>query len=215
MSRSGISPIGKLGILCALFGIPLLFLGMSWGLGKLSNMFPYAATIIVVLGCDIYSNHVGALLYDFYEGHKPFWSWIPCIGEVAILPVTYSRILIPLYPLAIFFGLLAFAPYSIIKVFGEWAIQSVPFWATIITLIIMFSIQIIKGIGLCVLFTDVEECWSEKVHTGVGAIAKLRPLLFFPFIRAIGLYGLAKPLETLVTFNQQTVSDQDDSVLDE
>lgn len=215
MSRSGITPAGKMGILCILFGIPLLFVGMSWGLGKLSDMFPYAATIIVVLGCDIYANHVGSLLYDFYEGRKPIWAWIPCIGEAAMLPSTYSRIVIPMYPVAIVFGALALAPYSIIKVFGEWAIQALPFWSTIIVLIIMLAVQIIKGIGLCALFTDVEECWLESVHTRVGAIAKFRPLLFFPFIRAIGLYGLAKPLETLVTFNSQTVSDQEDSVLDE
>lgn len=204
---SGISPQGKLAILGALFGIPILFVVFSQGLGRLIDIAPGIVLVMVILVCDVYSAHICSLLYEYYETDVPLWRWVPCVGEASLLTRKYRNKAFIFYIVALFAGIMSKLPYSILKIFGQLAIQAIPFYMMVIALIGLVGVQIVKGLGLIVIFTDIEGRWKESIRAKLGIISKYKLLLFIPFVRMIGLYALAKPLETLVVFNHSTVNE--------
>lgn len=216
MSKSnGISPAGKIGILLTLFGIPCIFIWFSAGFKLLADLAPGIVTVIVVITCDIYAAHVGTLIYRFYESEPPLWRFLPCVGELALMTKKWCRIGIILYIVEILMIAIALAPYGIISVLGDWAIQTLPFYMIFGALIVAAVIQIVKGLGMVEICSDVDEIWFEMTHTSTGAISKAKILMYIPFVRQLGLYSLSKPLETLVTFNQQTYDDANEDTIAE
>lgn len=214
-NNSTITAAGKLGILLAIFGVPAIFFGISFGLQRVIDFAPYVTVVVVLVVCAGYVSHVTGLLYDFYEVNRPLWRFIPCVGELALMTRKYMRIGIILYCVAIMLLGFSVAPYSVTKLFGQGALQAIPFYMMLGSLFILLVLQIVKGIGMAQVFKDVEECWVEQVHTRLGLINKYKPLLFIPFVRMLGLYGLAKPLETLVTFNDRTINSETDLLVDD
>lgn len=200
-SKSGVSAGGKLAILLVLFGLPLLFFIFMKGTSKLAEWSSSILFVLIILASTIYTFYTSRLLYKYFDAKNPIWSIVPCVGELSLMDSKYAIASFILYICSfVMFGLTVL-PYNVTKIFGEMALQTIPFYGMIFSLLFLFVIQIIKGIGMCKTVDVIADEWFNKINTSLGFITKYKALLFIPFIRVIGLYVLSKPLDTLVTYN--------------
>lgn len=199
-TQNGISSAGKVGILCAVFGIPALFFATSYGLSVLFDVAPYAVVLVLVAFATAYTAQTSALMYQFYDVDPPVLRFIPCLCEITLLDLKYHIPCYILYVAATFFIGMSLLPYSIMKILGENLATSLPFYLMAIGFVLLGAIQVIKGIGLMQTMKDISGDWKKRMQSSVGVIDKLVPLGFIPFVRVIALYSLNKPLSTLVSF---------------
>lgn len=199
-TQNSISSAGKVGILCAVFGIPALFFATSYGLSVLFDVAPYAVVLVLVAFATAYTAQTSALMYQFYDVDPPVLRFIPCLCEITLLDLKYHIPCYILYVAATFFIGMSLLPYSIMKILGENLATSLPFYLMAIGFVLLGAIQVIKGIGLMQTMKDISGDWKKRMQSSVGVIDKLVPLGFIPFVRVIALYSLNKPLSTLVSF---------------
>lgn len=198
--QQGISPAGKVAILVAVFGIPILFAVSSWGLSKLYEIAPTILIIVVILAATIYTAYTASLMYKFYEAPAPILRFIPCLCELSLIDVKFRMPCYILYALAVLLFGATQLPYETMKILGSGFALNGGFYLMLLSFLLLFVIEIIKGIGLMGTMKDVEEDWKKQVHTDVGALDKMIIFGFIPFVRVIALYALSKPLDTLVSF---------------
>ncbi len=206
----GISPAGKVAILCAVFGVPFLFFASSWGLSKLFEIAPMTLVLVLVVAATIYTAYTSKLMYDFYDVDAPLLRFVPCLCETTLLDMKWHLPCYILYALVLAFFGLSFLPYSALSFLGEDFALDASFYFIVIAIILLAVIQVIKGIGIMQTMKDIAVEWKKQVHADVGALNKLTPLGFLPFVRVIALYSLNKPLSTLVSFMGATVDDADE-----
>lgn len=132
-----------------------------------------------------------------------------------MMDVKFLKIGTPLYILALLFLGLSRLPYSVVSFLGQELALVFPFYATLIAFGFLGAIQIVKGIGILGCIKMVSDEWEDQMHGSLGFIKSFGWLGFIPFVRVMAVYGLNKPLSTLVTFNNTTISDNDDVVLEE
>lgn len=203
----GVSPAGKAAIMLIVFGVPALFFASSWGLSKLFELAPYYIVAALVIFATIYTAYTSKLMYDFYEIQAPVLRFVPCVCETTLIDVKYHMPCYILYALAIIFAGLSQLPYSVLKVLGDGFALSAGFYFIIVAIVLLVAIQVIKGIGFIGTMKDIGEEWNRQTHADLGAISRLTPLGFIPFVRVIALYSLNKPLSTMVSFMGVTVDD--------
>ena len=209
------SPATRALILLAVVGIPLIFVLAIMGTEVIVQTAPYLIIVVMAVAMAIYSGMTSALLYDYFEVQSPIWRWIPCIGELSLMDSKFVKFGVLFYALAaVFFGI-SNLPYSILRNFGEGVALDLPFYMMVLTFAMLGAVQIVKGIGLLGCMKTVSAEWDEKVGTSLGLIKSFAWLGFIPFVRVMAVYALNKPLSTLVTFNDMTVSDTDDVKLEE
>lgn len=206
----GISPAGKVAILVAIFGVPILFFASSYGLSKIFEVAPMTLVGVLIIIATVYTAYTSKLMYDFYDVDAPFLRFVPCVCETTLLDIKWHLPCYICYILAILFGVASQLPYSVLKVLGEGFALNASFYFTIIAIIFLAIIQVLKGIGLMQTMKDIGVEWKKQVHADVGMLSKLTPLGFIPFVRVIALYSLNKPLSTLVSFMGATVETADD-----
>lgn len=206
----GISPAGKVAILLAIFGVPILFFASSYGLSLVFEIAPAALIGVLVVFATVYTAYTSKLMYDFYDVEAPILRFIPCVCEVTLVDMKWHVPCYICYGLAVIFLGLSQLPYNLLKILGEGFALNASFYFTVIAIIFLAIIQVIKGIGLMQTMKDIGVEWKRQVHADVGVLNKLTPLGFIPFVRVIALYSLNKPLSTLVSFMGATVDDSDD-----
>lgn len=211
MKRNGIGATAKVAILLVLFGIPILFVAMSYGLSILFDIAPGAILLLFTFFYGAYSGSVGSALYDFYEVKKPLWTYVPYVGDLWLIDSAYRTPCLILYIIAAIFVGLALLPYEVLKVFGTSLALTINFYFMIIAIAILAVVQIIKGIGLRNCMRDIKEEWESIFHSSVGALSTFTVCGFLPFVRIITLYALNKPLSTL-KFQHYTASSVEDDV---
>lgn len=209
-SSGGISPAGKTAIILVMFGIPLLFVGASWGLDVLFSVAPGAAIGVLVLVATAYTARTSRLLYNYYEADPPLTRFIPCICELTLIDRKYRTPCYILYLMAGLMALGAFMPYQIASKLGVDFVEHHTFWFGVAFLLVMVVLEIIKGIGIAGCMQDISNDWYEQTHSDVGLIKRFTPLGFIPFVRVIALYSLNKPLDTMVGFMGVSANDVGD-----
>lgn len=212
--RNG-SPATKGLILLGVLAVPVVFVLAAMGTNFLMDSAPYALIAVLAIAIAIYTGTTCNLLYDYCETKRPFYSFIPCFGELAMMDVKFLKIGTPLYILALLFLGLSRLPYSVVSFLGQELALVFPFYATLIAFGFLGAIQIVKGIGILGCIKMVSDEWEDQMHGSLGFIKSFGWLGFIPFVRVMAVYGLNKPLSTLVTFNNTTISDNDDVVLEE
>lgn len=206
-SQQGVSPTGKMAIIAVLFGVPILFFASSYGLSVISEKIPVAIVGVLILVATAYTAHTSRLMYTYYEVEAPILRFIPCLCEVTLMDQKFWVPCYSLYGGVVVSGLVAFLPYSIAKVFGEWFVENHVFVFGLVAFALLLVIQVIKGIGLYGCINDIAADWNNQTRSDVGFIKRFAPFAFIPFVRVIALYGLNKPLSTMVDFMNVSVSD--------
>lgn len=202
-------------ILGVAVGIPAIFVFAVFGTNMLLNKAPLILLAVVAIAIAVYNGMTCGLLYEYCEVDEPKLSYIPCWGELYLMDSKYLKIGTPLYILAIVFFGLSRLPYSTVSFLGENVALSFPFYMIVLAMLMLFIIQIVKGIGILGCVKMVAGEWQSQMHGSLGFIKSFGWLGFIPFVRVMAVYGLNKPLSTLVTFSNTTISDNDDVVLEE
>lgn len=198
-----IAAVLSIGLLLAIFSLWFVFTKFE----ITDSVLTQRILFIAILACIIYfTSDVVGLLYTFYEMPRPWQRFVPVISEFYMLDMRYRK---PAYiTLALSCVALLFAamPYQMKAIFGTQNIAAIGFYGYFMAFCIFFVCQLIVGIGLLQTTGDIAEEW--EAHTGVtlGAISMYKIFAIFPIVRVFTFYGLRKPLDTLVTFRNQTVS---------
>lgn len=212
--RNG-SPATKGLILLGVLAVPVLFVLAAMGTSALMDVAPYALIGVLAIAIAIYTGITCNLLYRYCETRPAWYAFVPCYGELAMMDSKFMRIGTPLYILVILFLGLSRVPYSMLSFLGQDLALVFPFYSTLIAFVLLGVIQVVKGIGILGCIKMVSDEWEDQMHGSLGFIKSFGWLGFVPFVRVIAVYGLNKPLSTLVTFNNTTISDNDDVVLEE
>lgn len=212
--RNG-SPATKGLILLGVLAVPVLFVLAAMGTSALMDVAPYALIGVLAIAIAIYTGITCNLLYRYCETSPAWYAFVPCYGELAMMDSKFMRIGTPLYILVILFLGLSRVPYSMLSFLGQDLALVFPFYSTLIAFVLLGVIQVVKGIGILGCIKMVSDEWEDQMHGSLGFIKSFGWLGFVPFVRVIAVYGLNKPLSTLVTFNNTTISDNDDVVLEE
>lgn len=206
-NSGGISPGGKLAIILVLFGIPISFFGVSWGLDWLFQVAPWTIVAILLVFATIYTARTSGLLHKYYDAQAPILRFVPCLCELTLIDQKYRGISYILYSLAAVMVCGAFMPYSIAKVLGAGFAERHTFWFGVAFAVVMVVLEAVKGIGISACMKDVADDWYQQTHSDVGLIKRFTPLGFIPFVRVIAIYSLNKPLDTMVAFMGVNVND--------
>lgn len=205
----------SVGVLLVVIGVPLLFVLGSVGTSWLAEKAPYVLLGVIVVFAAIYSGITSGLLWDFFEEDAPWYRWVPCFGELTIMDSKYLKVGGILYIVALAFFALGRIPYQLVSFLGNKTALNFPFYMTVVAFLVLAAIQVIKGIGIVGCTKTISSVWEERNHTDAGFIKRFSFLGFLPFVRIVAIYALNKPLTTMVTFNEETISDNDDVVLRE
>lgn len=205
----------SIGILLVIIGIPLLFVLSSLGTSWLATTAPYLMVAVIAVFAAIYTGMTSSLLWDFYEESAPWYRWVPCFGELTIMDSKYLKIGGILYIPAIIALALSQLPYKVISFLGENVALNFPFYMMVVALFFLLAVQVVKGIGIMDCTKTIASLWEERNNTSSGFIKRFGILGFIPFVRVVAVYALNKPLTTMVTFNEETISDNDDVELSE
>lgn len=209
------NPATRALMLLVIVAVPVLFVLAIVSTEALVNIAPYLLVVVIAVIMGIYSGITSGLLYDYFEVSAPWYRWIPCYSELTLVDSKFLAIGSVFYVVAIIFLAISRIPYSVSKVLGDTVALSLPFYATVVALLFLLAVQIVKGIGILGCYKTLEVEWEEKMNTTLGFIKTFSWLGFIPFVRVLAVYGLNKPLSTLVTFNDITVSDSTDVELEE
>lgn len=209
------NPAARALVLLAVVAVPLLFVLAIISTDFIVTVAPYLLIVLIAVVMGIYSGITSQLLYEYFEVYPPWYRWVPCFSELTLMDSKYLKIGTVFYALAVIFLGISRIPYSVSKMLGETIALSLPFYATVVAMLMLFAVQIVKGIGLLGCYKTVGAEWKEKMETSLGFIKTFSLLGFIPFVRVLAVYGLNKPLSTLVTFNDITVSDSDEVALEE
>ena len=209
------SPAVRFLILGVIVGLPALFVLADKGTSYLVEVAPYAIILVMAIAAAAYSGYTSSLLYRYYEGKAPWYSWVPCFGELTMMDGKYTKIGTPLYVAAIALLVLSRMPYSVTSIFGQAFGLHFPLVMTVLAFVVLAAIQVIKGIGLVGCMKVLEDEWKEHTHAELGLIKSFAFFGFVPFVRVMAMYALNKPLSTMVQFNSVTVSDSSEVTLTE
>ena len=200
-------------VLAVIVGIPLMLWGVSTLTSTLAEVAPLALIAVIVVFAAIYTAVTAKLLYDFYDVEAPWYRWVPCYGELTLGDARYVKYGSIAYAIAVAFFGLSRLPYSITKVLGGQLATDLPFYMTIVAFAALLVVQIIKGISLIDCTKTVAEEWERVNHTDAGFIKRFAFLGFLPFVRVLAIYGLNKPLTSMVTFEGRVFDDDEEAVL--
>lgn len=209
------NPAARAMILLVAVGVPLLFVLASVGTRGLIERAPYLLLVLCAIVMGVYVGYTSGLLYQFYEVSRPWYCFTPCYGELALMDSKFLKIGSIFYVVAILFLGLSRIPFVVLKGLGENLAISFPFYCTVVAFIALAGVQVVKGFGLVDCMKTVSSEWEEHMNTSLGFIKSFCWLGFIPFVRVIAIYAINKPLSTLVTFNEITVSDTTDVELAE
>lgn len=204
--RTGVDTGTKAMVFLGFLGIIVLFVGMVFLTDVLASVSTYISLALFVVVITYYTSDAVALMYDFYETDRPIGRFIPFICEFYLLDVKLRRICYSLTGLVIALVVLARLPYSVKAVFGESFALSSSFYLMFAALVILVILEITIGVGLISTIGDICNDWRRIVKTDVGSIKRLSIFAFIPFVRVFAIYALRKPLDTLVTFRNETYS---------
>ena len=213
--KNGINPAAKGAVLATIVGVPLVFALVSFGTSKLLDIAPLVLIPVCAVAAAVYNGITCNLLYDYCEVRRPWFSFIPCYGELALMDSLFLKIGSVLYIFVVVSLVLSRLPYTALSFLGQNLAVRFPFWATFVAFVFLFAIQVVKGIGILGCIKMVSDEWTEKMSGTVGFIKSFGWLGFIPFVRVMAIYGINKPLSTLVTFNDITISDTQDVELEE
>ena len=202
-------------ILATVVGVPAIFALAAVGTSMLSESAPYILIAVIAVIAAIYNGMTCNLLYDYYEVRRAWYAFIPCFGELCLMDEKFMKIGSVPYVLAVLCLGASQIPYSVFGFLGDKTAINMPLFFVLIAFVMLFIVQIVKGIGLIGCVKNVSDEWEEQIGGTIGFIKSFSWLGFIPFVRVMAIYGLNKPLSTLVTFNDITVSDNDDVVLEE
>lgn len=215
MRQNKLSSKAKVAILLVIIIVPSLFAAAAVGTSKLFTAAPIAVVAALLVASGIYTGYASARLYRFFGSSQPWYSYLPCFGEVSLLDGVFFTPCLALY----IFAILAFAashlPYSVLSAISPDFAFAAPFWLTVLCFVLLLALQIVKGIGLTRTMKAVSTVWEERMHTSLGLLNASILLNFIPFVRIISVYCLAKPLSTMVDFNHMSSAEDDDIVLSE
>lgn len=209
------NPAARAAILGLAVGIPILFVLAVKGTKYLSSAAPFAVVLLIVAAATVYTGMTTQLLYRYFESTAPWYAWLPCFGELAIMDSKFMKVGAPCYLGALIFLLISRMPYSVVSFLGEGLAINLPFIATVCAFVCLAAVQVVKGFGILHCIKVIGAEWESHIKTSLGLIKSLSLLGFIPFVRVMAVYALNKPLSTLVTFRGITTSDSDDVVLSE
>lgn len=210
-----ISPVARLAVLGSVVVIVGLFAAVSFGTAELMDIAPLLIIPVLAIGIAVYTAMTSKLLYEYFEVKPPISRFIPCYGELTLMDNKFLKIGTVLYIVAIVFLAGTQIPYDVAKVLSDDIAFSLPFYCMVAALVVLLAIQIIKGIGFLGCVKTIVAEWDEHVGGSIGIIKTLAWLGFIPFVRVVALYALNKPLSTMVTFNDITVSTDEVEDLEE
>ena len=193
-------------IFLGILGIFGLFIGLVFLTGALAKISTYISLVALILVMTYYTADAVALMYDFYEANRPIARFIPFICELYLLDIKYRRACFGMLGASIVFVGLAWLPYSVKAMLGETFATSSAFYFMLIAIVVLVVMEIVIGVGIMSTVNDICKDWKRIVKTDVGSIRRLAPLAFIPFVRVFAIYALRKPLDTLVTFRNETYS---------
>lgn len=214
MKQNKLSSKAKIAILLVIVVVPSLFAAAAVGTSKLFTAAPIVLIAALLIASGIYTGYVATRLYKFFGVSCPWYAYVPCFGEVALLDGTFINPATILYVTAAVLIGIGQLPYSVMKILGDFAMVA-PFWFTASGFVALAIIQIIKGVGMAKTMRVVSDIWEERFHTSLGLIRASTLLNFIPFVRVISVYCLAKPLSTMVDFNGMNVQDEQNISLSE
>ena len=211
--KSSVDPKSQLMLLFILVGIPACFIVFSILSDKLMSMAPVAMVGLLVVATAIYTAMTARMLYKYFGGSAPWYSYIPCFGETTIADSSCVKWSIPFYALAILFGVLTIVPANVFSFLPGTLEMRMPVYFVFAAVLMLVSVQIVKGIGIynCCKFLD-GEC-VDKLGTDIGILRVLSALAFVPFVRMVALYAVNTSLTKLVVFAERTISDTDSDEL--
>lgn len=201
-----ISPMARLTVLGSVVIIIGMFAAVAFGTAELMDVAPLLIIPVIALGIAVYTAMTSKLLYEYFEVNPPFLRFIPCYGELTLMDNKFLKIGTIFYVIAILALLGTQIPFSVAKIISEDFAFSLPFYCMVVALVALLAVQIIKGIGFLDCVKTLVAEWDEHVGGSVGIIKNLAWLGFIPFVRVVAIYALNKPLSTMVTFNDITVS---------
>ena len=192
-------------VLCVLFPI-LLFIVLCLVGTPTTNTSLIIMYIFITL-CHVYiTSDVVGLLYKFYEMPKPWQRFIPFVNELYIIDMKYRRIAWCALIMTIFFILLANLPFQIKSILGGNFIASGGFYCYLIALFAFFISQIFVSIGVFNTINEIAVEWERLAGCTLGFVGLFKIFSIIPIVRIYSLYSLRKPLDTLVTFNNKTIT---------
>ncbi len=200
----------SIGVIGVIIGVPLLFVLSSMGTSWLVDTVPYVMLGVIMLAIAVYSGMTSTLLWQFYECRPPWYRWLPMFGELTLMDNKYLKVGSVFYAVAVFFLALSRIPYSLLSFLGNPLSLNFPFYMTLLAFVALAGVQVVKGIGIMDCTKTIADLWEERSHSSSGFIKRFGILGFIPYVRVVAVYGLNKPLATLVTFNDETISDTDD-----
>lgn len=200
----------SISVLGVVIGVPLIFVLGNLSTSAILEKAPYFLLIFITLAMAIYSATTSKLLYNFYEIDAPWYSWIPCFGELTLMDKKFLKVGVILYVGACVAGLMCLIPYTAFGFVSTQLAINLPFYFMVIAIAFLVGVQIVKGIGLIDCNKSIREEWEERNHTGTGIIGHFSFLGFIPYVRVLAIYGLNKPLGTMVTFQHETISASND-----
>ena len=180
-----LNPLVRLGFLCILIGVPVLFFLLSRFTSAVAEKIPIAFLVLLVVVDCIYTFYTARLLYSYYGSKVPILSAVPCFGELYIMDSKYTSIGRWLYLIAVALGIVIIVPMFGFVTFTSVFMLTLPTKLFYVLLVDLIVIQVVKGLGIL----DCE--------------------------KTIASDALNKPLSTLVDFNGVTSDSTDDVVLSE
>lgn len=205
----------SIGILLVIIGVPALFALSVVGTNWLSDVAPYILVVLIAILAAVYTGMTSTLLWNFFEESGPWYRWVPCFGELTLMDNKFLHIGGIAYIPAVLCLACSQLPYAITSVLPQSIALNYPFYMMALALICLLVIQVIKGIGIMDVTKTIAELWEERNGTSAGFIKRFGFLGFIPFVRVVAVYALNKPLTTMVTFNDETISDSGDIELEE
>lgn len=163
------------------------------------------SAIIMLAGCFFTSDTI-KLLYRFYEQKAPWQRFVPVINEFYAIDQKFKVIAYILLFIGSILTIIGVLPYSIKSIFGDTFATEGSYYILIAAFVIFGIMQIIVGIGTFLAIKDVKEEWMKIIGTDIGLIKILGIFSLIPILRILSYYALRKPLDTLVAFNNMTMS---------
>ena len=125
----------------------------------------------------------------------------------------FTKIGAALYLVASVFLAITQIPYGLLKMLPHAVAINAPFVSMVITLVVLAAVQVVKGVGLWSCMKSVNEEWETYMGVDMGLLYAFTIFGFIPFTRVLTIYALNKPLSTMVTFNDITAEDTDDTLV--
>lgn len=209
------SALSRALILFVVLGLIVFFILAVQFTDMLMTVAPVVFIIFAIIGIAIYTAITSRVVYRYLGMKEPLISYVPCVGEIALIDGKYSALTVAAYLCALASFIISRLPYSVWFFLPLHTAVNMPYYVNYVTLFFLLVVQILKGIGTQVLYRFIFETVEEQQKTELGFIKSLSWLGFFPFIRVVAVYSLNFVLSSLTTFTGMTVRDSLEVTLDE